>query len=72
MQIWLSVIPSSNFTITLPTATTGITYMIKNINTGTVTIDGYSTQLIDDNSSIYIKQWESVTLVSNGTIWLIN
>ena len=63
---------SSNFTVTLPTATTGITYMIKNINTGTVTIDGYSTQLIDDNSSIDIKQWESVTLVSNGTIWLIN
>ena len=63
---------SSDFTVTLPTATTGVTYMIKNINTGTVTIDGYSTLLIDDMSDIDIEQWESVTLVSNGTIWLIN
>lgn len=50
------------FTVTLPVAVVGQRFDIKNIGEGTVTIDGNSTDLIDDVLTQDIEQWESVTL----------
>lgn len=62
---------TSAFTITLPQSvlSTGQILKIKNINTGVVTIDGYSSELIDASSTIALNQWESLYLVCNGTGW---
>jgi len=50
------------FTVTLPTAVVGQIFNIKNIGAGTVTVDGNSTDLIDDVLTQDIEQWESITL----------
>jgi hypothetical protein len=50
------------FTVTLPTAVVGQRFNIKNIGAGTVTVDGASTDLIDDVLTQDIEQWECVTL----------
>lgn len=66
---------SASFTVTLVTAVgnSGLTQTFKKINaTNVVTIDANSTQTIDGVLTIGLsRQWESVTLVSNGTNWLI-
>lgn len=48
-------------------------YNIKNVSSGTVTIATYSSQTIDDTpSSIQLPvKYSSLTLVSNGTNWVI-
>jgi hypothetical protein len=46
----------------MPVAVVGATFVIKNINTGVVTIDGTSTDTIDSSLSTDIAQWESKTL----------
>jgi hypothetical protein len=51
-------------TVTLLAATgSGRTRTIKNINTGTVTIDGDSGDTIDGDTTMALGQWDSVTLV---------
>ncbi len=61
---------SSNITITLPnpsTSNVGRTYIIKNINTGNVTISGS----IEGSSSLVLRQKESIELISNGSTWVV-
>jgi len=53
---------ATNFTVTLPTATVGQQFTIKNINTGVVTVDGASTDTIDGSLTQSLIQWESFTL----------
>ncbi len=60
---------TSSITITLPSASvsTGRIYVIKNINTGIVTISGS----IEGSSSMTLYEKQSVELVSNGSMWVV-
>ena len=60
------------FTVTLFTSVgnTGRTVEIRNIGTGVITIDPYSTQTINDEDTLIIaNQWDSPKLYANGTNW---
>jgi hypothetical protein len=62
------------FNITLPTAVdiVGRQYKIKNIGTGTITVVTTSSQTIDGAANHELSaQYQSVTVVSDGTNWLI-
>lgn len=60
------------FTVTLPLATTANRrIVIKNINTGTVTVDGNGSETIDDQLSVTLAQYDSITVISDGTEWWI-
>lgn len=61
---------TSALTITLPTPSSsnvGRTYVIKNINTGAVTISG----VIDDSTWLTLRQRETVEIISNGSDWVV-
>lgn len=65
---------ASATTQTLPTAVgiTGQQFIVKNINTGTVTVATTSSQTIDGGSTAVIyNQYTSLTFVSDGTNWNI-
>jgi hypothetical protein len=67
------ILGDGTITITLPLASS-ITkrLIIKNIGTGTVTIDGDGSETIDGSLTYDIfDQYHSLTLVSNGTGWFI-
>lgn len=53
---------ATDFTVTLPTTTVGQIFTIKNINTGTVTLNGNGSDTIDGETSQEIQQWESIKL----------
>lgn len=61
---------TSGITITLPSPSSsniGRNYIIKNINTGIVTINGS----IEGSTSIMLRQRESIELISNGSTWVV-
>jgi hypothetical protein len=61
---------TSNITITLPTASSsnvGRIYVIKNINSGVVTISGS----IEGASSMTLYEKQNVELISNGSTWVV-
>jgi hypothetical protein len=62
---------TGSFTITLPAVsgtTAGDQIRVKNIGTGTVTIDGASSETVDGATTFAMDvQWSSITLVSNGS-----
>ena len=62
---------TGTFTITLPAVsgtTAGDQIRVKNIGTGTVTIDGASSETVDGSTTFAMDvQWSAVTLVSNGS-----
>ena len=63
---------STDFTLTLPTAVgnTGKKYDIKNINTNSTTIDGDGSETIDGaTTQVLGTQYESITIVSDGSNW---
>jgi len=66
---------SGAITVTLPTAVANqACFIIKKIDssTNTVTIDGYSTETIDGNTTyVLYDQYNYVELVSNGTNWVV-
>ena len=63
------ILNSPNITIALPSASDYEDYVItlKNTSSGITKATGS----IDNMSGITLTTWESVTLVSNGSIWLI-
>ena len=65
---------NQSFTITLPTSgvSAGSEIRIKNMGTGSITIDP-QTQNIDDSTTDYVLdvQYSAVTLVSTGSHWEI-
>lgn len=69
---WL-IVCTATLTITLPTAAglTGKELVVKNSGTGTVTVDGYSTQTIDGSLTQILGPSDAVTIVSTGTGWVI-
>ena len=62
-------------TVTLPTASgiAGVTKTIKKIDAvANVVIEGYSTETIDGAlNQTLTTQWDYMTVISNGTNWLI-
>jgi len=64
---------ASNFTVNLPAATgSGKVYLIKNINTGRVTVDANSTNTIDGSLTQSIRQWDSLMIVDYvANAWII-
>ena len=65
---------STAISVTLPTAVgiSGMRYDIKRSGTGTVTVNTTSSQTIDGLSSIVISsQYASLTVVSNGSNWIV-
>ncbi len=65
---------TGTFTITLPTSgvSAGAEIRVKNMGTGTITIDP-QTQTIDGSTTDYVMdvQYSAITLVSTGTNWEI-
>jgi hypothetical protein len=62
---------ANSFTFTLPAPTEGRKYVLKNSGTGTITVDTTSSQTIDGELTFNLGQHESITVVSDGTNWVI-
>jgi hypothetical protein len=65
-----SVIPTI-FTLPAVASNSGRLYIIKNKTSKLVTINTTSSELIDNNLTITLQQWESVTLICDGSTWNI-
>lgn len=50
------------FTVTLPLATVGQFFRIKNIGTAKVTVDANGTDLIDGSLTVSLRQWDCLDL----------
>jgi len=65
---------NETFTITLPAvaSSTGKVFHIKNVGTGTITIDGNAAETIDGAATATLTvQYECITIACDGTEWLI-
>jgi len=66
---------NETFTITLPTIATssGKVICIKNVGTGTISIDGSNAETIDgtDTAKTLTSQYDSIRVVCDGTEWWI-
>jgi len=64
---------SSTFNVTLPTAVgiAGKIYVIKNSDTGVITVDTTSSETIDGVLTKTLNQYDSVIFESNGVNWVI-
>lgn len=64
---------ANTFTITLPTAVdiSGKKYTIKNSGAGVITVDADDTETIDGATTKTLNQYDSITIVSNNSNWII-
>lgn len=65
---------ANTFTVTLPTAVgiAGQYFIIKNSGTGVITVDGDGSETIDGLANkILSVQYQSITVLSDGTNWNI-
>ena len=64
---------SGTFTVTLPTAVgvSGKIYIVKNSESGTITVATTSSQTIDGSSTKTLSQYQSIQVQSNGANWVI-
>ena len=65
---------SGTFTLNLPTAVgiSGKVYVIKNSGNGVITLDGNASETIDGALTFTLsQQFSSITIMSNGTNWII-
>ena len=64
---------SGTWTASLPTAASiaGTEYIIKNSGSGIITVDPAGTETIDGSTTIDLAQYDSLTVVSDGTNWVI-
>jgi hypothetical protein len=65
---------SNAITLTLPAASgnTGLTYIIKKVDStgNSLTIDGNASETIDGSTTAVISsQYDSITIICNGTNW---
>jgi hypothetical protein len=60
---------SSAFTLTMPPIVDDRKILIKNINTGVVTIDGDGSETVGGTSTFDLYGSESIMLVAKGTDW---
>ena len=79
-QSWQSIVQANAtggaFTVTLPTAatSTNLRYTVKKIDSSAnaVTIQGNGAETIDgSNTQTLAAQWQALTMVSNGTSWIV-
>lgn len=65
---------ANTLTVTLPTAAgiTGKIFCVKNSGVGVITVDGDGVETIDGQSNKLLSvQYESITVISNGSNWEI-
>lgn len=65
---------TGTFTVTLPTSVglEGQYFIIKNSGNGIITIDGAGSETIDGQlNKLLAVQYESITVISDGTNWKI-
>lgn len=67
------VLANGTFTVTLPSSAnaSGSLFYIKNIGSGTITLDGQGAETIDSQTSWNIDVNSTMAIVSNGTGWNI-
>ena len=67
------ILASGTITITLFTAAgnAGVVRIIKNIGSGTVTIDGHSSETIDGAANKVLAANQFCTIVSDGDNWQV-
>lgn len=68
------VAASGTITLTLPSAAglnAGHSLSVKNVGTGVVTLEGAASETIDGDLSQLLIAYESMTLVSTGSAWII-
>ena len=58
-------------TIPIPSDILGITYYFKNINLTPITIKRIDDGIIETETTITLQQYEYISLLSDGTIWII-
>lgn len=65
------VLCNGNFTVTLPAAASAKYkgYKIKNIGSSVVALDGNGAETIDEVSTKYVEQYETLDVISDGTEW---
>lgn len=68
-----TILCNGSFTLTLPAAAdrTNKLFCIKNTGTGVITIDGDGAETIDNSTNVLLNQYDSLTIVSDGTEWWI-
>lgn len=59
------------FTMTLPLASAGRVFYIKNINTGAVTVDGNGTETVEGDLTQTLNKDESIEIIGDGSNWHI-
>ncbi len=65
---------NETFTIDLPSPVAGQVYHIKNVGTGTITVDANvdgGTTIDGGNTAVLTTQYECITIISNGTVYWI-
>ena len=64
---------ANSFSTTLPTAVgiTGKRFYIKNSGVGVITVNTTSSQTIDGALTQTLNQYEALTVVSTGSVWII-
>jgi hypothetical protein len=64
---------ANTFAVTLPTAVgvDGRHYVVKNSGTGVITVSTTSSQTIDGQLTQSLNQHDSISVVSDGTNWII-
>jgi len=63
---------ANTFTVTLPTAVGFVkSYTIKNSGTGVITVATTSSQTIDGNLTVSLNQYDSITVRSTNTNWIL-
>jgi len=69
----VAILCSGTFTVTLPTAVgiTGKNYYIKNIGSGTITVEGDGIETIDEALTVSLIQHETINVVSDNSEWWI-
>lgn len=68
------ILCTGTFTVTLPTAIgiTGKTYLVKNVSTGVITVDGNGGQTLDGETTRELLNQNSwVEVMSDNTNWVI-
>ena len=62
---------ADDITVNLPEGVTGTEYSIKNTGDGTVTVDGYGTETIDDELTQSVSTLNCPKITFDGTEWWI-
>lgn len=67
------VATSGTWNATLPTAASvaGKEFVVKNSGSGTVTVTTTASQTIDGQPTFPLLQYESLTVISNGSNWVV-